>query len=247
MSALNGTANGAVTDQIAALTRRVAALEARPQQQSEQNSPNYLTITPSGVVGALFPGGVQMIEGTVTSYTPAASVGWLDNVDQTTVREFIKGQVAAGAHRLMMISNPDGTDQVILLVSAKAAGAAGTAQAAVSALDNTGASAAAILLNSLGQSTFLQLGLSAILSTAGSGTVTWPGGSMFSSALVVTLTGASSTCFAVASIDFASGFDQAVLQVQQGVGAVTISAVTRGGGSPPLGTTGKINYLVWGT
>lgn len=242
MTALNGAGTA---EQIAALTRRVAALEARPQQQSEQNSPNYLTITPAGVVGALFPGGVQMIEGTVTSYTPAASVGWLDNVDQTTVREFIKGQVAAGAHRLMMISNPDGTDQVILLVSAKAAGAAGTALAQISALDNTGASAVATLLTSLGQSTFLQLGLSAILSTVGTATLTWPGASQDSNVLNVHLTGATGTVQMVACAQSAAGLGISVQTTPDGAGGSNI----HGFASAVLGAgaTAGIAFVQWGT
>lgn len=117
MTALANQNGAGVAAQIAALTRRVAALEARPQQQSEQNSPNYLTVTPSGVVSVLFPGGVVMPEATGVPLVPTSAMQWQDT--GSVVREYIQGVTPiAGAHELDIIvqadagTNPNNSAQI---------------------------------------------------------------------------------------------------------------------------------------
>jgi hypothetical protein len=141
---------------VAQLEQEVAALQE--SSQGEQLIPNYLTVSPSGVISAVFPGGVQMEEETAATYNAGQALGWLDSAGGGEIREFILGAFVFGGHQLNLVSEADANDEASIFVFSKVAGAAGSATVNASAADSSGANAELTVLDSLARSAFLQLG-----------------------------------------------------------------------------------------
>ena len=105
-----------VRNYLQTLEQRVQKLEADAAAQSapvdETLQPTYLTLTPAGLVQAVFPGGVQMDEQTAVGYNAGSALGWLDSAGGGEIREFIAGEFNGplGLHNLFVISQADATD-----------------------------------------------------------------------------------------------------------------------------------------
>lgn len=139
--------------QITALQQQVAQL-ARRQQQDETLQPTYLTISPSGTVGALFTGGVQMIEETSSTYSPGRALGWLDSAGGGEIRESILGYFSGSDHVLILQSRPDFNDAAQLLLFADANGALGKSQVLATVQDSSGGDVGVKIIDSAGNSSF---------------------------------------------------------------------------------------------
>jgi hypothetical protein len=148
--------NGAIGSSLAALQDRVSRLE-RQAGGGEQRVPNYLTVGPTGLVGAAFPGGVQMQELNLGAYSIANALGWLDNAGSGNIMEFIAGFLAGGFHALLLSAKPDANDYAQIQLSAKIAGPLASAGIALACGDQSGATAGIKLFDSAGESNFLQL------------------------------------------------------------------------------------------
>ena len=174
---------------LAQLEARVAALEAGATG-AETNSPNYLTLTPAGAVGALFSGGVQLIEAPALDPTNAAgTLRWMDPATPSIVDAYIQAAVSGAppTHGLLLVSNPDTNDLAILELYTKVAGAKGSAGIQAQAYDNAGGAASAWIINSAGQSNFLQLPSTKQLAIdCGLSFVSFPSGTQWSSTTNVT-------------------------------------------------------------
>lgn len=165
----------------ATLDERVAALENAlgALQGSESLNPNYLTLTPGGKVGAIFPGGVETTEST-GSFTTETGLGWLNaNGDGAIVEQIYGFFDGVSAHNLIATSLADSNDKAGILLVSDAAGAAGSAMVEAAAEDNAGGSQSVTVINSAGASSFLQLagGARPLAIAAGSSLLTFSGGS----------------------------------------------------------------------
>lgn len=141
---------------LAQLEQQVAALQEAAQ--GEQLSPNYLTISPSGLVTALFTGGVQMDEAPSTGYeSPNNGLGWLDSAGAGVLRELIYGWYNGSDHQLAAQSQADSTDQAALTLYTKLTGPAGSAGVGAECFDDSGAASSVTFIDSLQRSSFLQL------------------------------------------------------------------------------------------
>jgi hypothetical protein len=138
---------------IAELEERIAALEV----QDEAGSPNYLTVDPADFsVGAVFPGGVQMLEQTTLQFGPNSTLSWL-NPATRGVREWITGAAGAAPHHLLILrSQPDANDVAQLTLSSDEGGGAGSGFVTAQAQDSVGVSTAVTVTDSLNRSTFPQ-------------------------------------------------------------------------------------------
>lgn len=169
------------------LEQRVAALEQQlgdtPGVSTLQ--PNVLTIAPGGLIGAFFPGGVQMDEQNAIAYAVAGALGWKST--DGVVREWLEGLVTTGPIRtLAAVSQADPNDWAQLRVISRDAGGAGGSSVFASAEDSAGNYGAGTIIDSLARSSFLQL-----LSTQklrvdhGSSEITWDGTSTQSGGVTI--------------------------------------------------------------
>jgi hypothetical protein len=154
---VTATANGALSGYLRRLEQRVSQLEAQAAG-GEQLTPNYLTISPSGQVGAIFSGhvkaqGLDLTEQIVSGF--ANLIQWLDAGG--TQRERITGVISGVLHQLIMLSAADVNDQAGITAQTQAGGGAGTALVQVSAMDFINGLSFRRLLDSAGQSDYLQL------------------------------------------------------------------------------------------
>lgn len=175
--------SGNLLARIAALESQVAALRAQAGG-GEQLSPNYLTITPSGLVGADFTGhvkaqGVDLPEAAGgLGFAAPSAVDWLDAT--ATLQEFIQGIANGGYHILLTQAGPN----------------LGANAAAIQLLSDGASSQIVIadagsfnreIITSVGASDFLQLLSTQQLQLAfGATSVTFPGGSPFSNSVTIT-------------------------------------------------------------
>lgn len=162
----------------AGLEQRVAALERAIAglQGSEALNPNYLNISPSGDVSAIFPGGVEMNEVTSGTYSPSSGLGWISAAGDGSIPEQIFGYMSGSAHTLVARSRPDSSNEAEILCSAELGGGAGTAVAYVNVVDGAGGSVQRTISDSSSNSSFLQLLSSSLATIAfGSGQISGSG------------------------------------------------------------------------
>lgn len=150
------------------ILRRLDALEREQRPQVEQLTPNYLTVSPSGAVGANFTGHVHAqgldLDEAPTGTPPAQDkIRWLaGGVSQ----EEIVGFSNVFGHQLMLVSSPDANNDASLLLTA------GLNPASISATVQHSASFANInFIDSTGASDFLQAAkaLSELANSTGAG------------------------------------------------------------------------------
>ena len=151
-----------VRNYLQTLEQRVQKLEADAAAQSapvdETLQPTYLTLTPAGLVSAVFPGGVQMDEQTAVGYNVGSALGWLDSAGGGEIREFIAGEFGGDTHNLFVASQADATDNAYIVMQTAVLGPAGASQILIACEDNSGDYEVIALLNSAGRTGFLMGG-----------------------------------------------------------------------------------------
>lgn len=172
---------GPPPDRLTELERRIAALEQAQSSGAtpESLSPNYLTVNPDGTIGALFTGGVQMLEEVVLGSEGA--VTWTDPTGH--ISERVDGQINGGLHQIIVESaapNSGGSNFAELVANTSEGVLAGGSWIQALALASGDPGAINIVLDSLGRSSFLQIANPgtprAIGIDTGLVTVGWAGG-----------------------------------------------------------------------
>lgn len=157
---------------IASLVRRVAALEARASG-GETRSPNYLTITPGGLVGANFTGLINAL-GLVIPEAPSNpqvnknSIIWTDATN--TVREWIQGSDGLTEHTLELSSQSDANDYGRVRCISFVSGGAGSAGVVAEAGDTVSGTLVNVIISN-GGSDFVQSNNKQASATAGAATL----------------------------------------------------------------------------
>lgn len=160
---------------------RLDRLEQQARQPSgEQLTPNYLTLSPTGQIGANFTGiinalGLVLKEATSGSLIPASAAVWEDAAG--VVREWIQGFSSGSQHQLAL-NIPDPTYPVEIILAGEGGGL--TAGVSVGA-----GGAFPLLINRLGDSSFLQLlSPQALHLDFGQQTLTWTASNLSATATV---------------------------------------------------------------
>lgn len=145
-----------------ALERTVAALVSagglKPHRRSEETQATYMTVTPTGQIGAVFTGGVQIPE------QPSSLAGAGNSFNffgAAGITESMIGFHSGTNHVLALavgVPPSPSTEFAVLRMDANASGASGSADVVAQAQDPTvGVLQTAVVLNSAAQSSFLQL------------------------------------------------------------------------------------------
>ncbi|HET7047858.1 MAG TPA: hypothetical protein VFI54_06260 [Solirubrobacteraceae bacterium] len=243
---------GPLAARVQALERRIAALAAS-QAGGEQFIPNTYTVDANGNVSVT---GINIPAGTSTTPPSQDRIRWLRQSDGAVVAEII-GFSSGGAEvvavradalapgdtsqSLLDVLDDQGTEQGNIVVTQTARGA--TAQVLLTAAGHTRTA-----VDQLGRSDFLVLS-STELSTVGTATITWPGGTAFSNTTNVALPGAGGNVFGIATVDGIAGTTDAVVMNihTRGDGTVDLRGKTAGGGSPAAAASATVDYLLWGS
>lgn len=241
------------------LTQRVAALEQAIAglQGSEALSPNYMTVTPGGLVGADFTGlvnalGLVLPTGQGGAQTGANEINWQDatGFDTATMISvenvlgvpadgtvlFIQANAPTGASSEIIIEPQNGTATPAVLVVNQ--NPSGSPTASVYAIAGTNAR---VFIDSNGASSFLQLAAPAA-SSSGTGTLAWAGASD-ASAQVILPYGSVGVIATAGNLSDGSG--PVVIQASPSGGGAIVSAITRDGHIPAASVNVGFSWIAW--
>lgn len=246
------------------LLRRVQALEQQVQQLSttqrdETLQPTYVTINPAtGAVGALFTGlinalGVIIPTGSLVNPAAANEIAWerasdnaitayvggVENNGQDNLIVAAQATAAANPGQVLIAGYGSGEPYSVLLVSSGTSGSVPVISGLV------GTRPFFTLMDGNGRSNFLQIG-SAILSTAGTTTIPFPGGTYEASANVF-LPGASGTVYGVATATGRSDGGGLVMTALTPLGSGLVTFTVLAANQPANGVTVGVSYIIWGS
>jgi hypothetical protein len=165
------------------LEARIQALEDGQTLTLDTLTPTYLSVTPDGLVGALFTGGLQLDEGSSPILPPpkGASIQWLDSAKQTV--GVLYAYLNGSSHALFLGSSADANNYAQITGQSVAGTPPPNSNGVVvNCGRNGGSDQQIVLLTDEGHSQFVQVGPNpsgAQLMTiaTGAGTLSWPGGS----------------------------------------------------------------------
>ena len=151
-----------VLAELADLQARVAALEAQVTGSDESAQPNYLTIDPAtGLIGAVFSGGLELVEAPQGSSFAPSSIAW--QALGVTFERIIGTEytlVGKTVHDLAVQVLADIDNYAVFSITATESGPSGGSACSVALADDVNigtAVASALVLDSAGHSSFLQL------------------------------------------------------------------------------------------
>lgn len=161
-----------LNDRVAALEQRLATVGA-----SEATLPTYLVVDPTtGDVTAQFTGSVLLNEATTEPFSPTNALSWQDAL--AIVREYIQGFRSGNFHSLVAASQADTANFTDLILASELLGGSGTSVATIQLGNTIDGPSAINIIDSKGQSSFVQnaLPVKRIMAPSTSPQQSWPGG-----------------------------------------------------------------------